>query len=300
MVTAMGHEHATSQRTWLSSPSSSSGDMWIDVNRRWMTHIWDSNRAPSSPYGLQRVEGRGWKVWMMMSAAPSLPLRKSLSSSTSSWMRLAVWIISVISAKRECSERRSLKEEGDTEGWKHPFRCNRTRACNNELVTVSDFLLPLSFSLHPFHLHPKAVSLFKKIDKNTSMILVFFVKDPQKLATVYTSHRIYSHLLLSSPIHSTCQPDHLKHPNSTPELTENDVRKRFIFQVCEEDIHIPPHPVSATHLSPASWAVARETRNTRAGRMRLPPAPKICSAADISMGWRAPTIWEQEGALVSV
>ena len=36
-------------------------------------------------------------------------------------------------------------------------------------------------------------------------------------------------------------------------------------------------------------AVARATRNTRAGRRRLPPAPKICSAAATSIGWRSPT-----------
>nr|GMD87567.1 hypothetical protein Iba_chr14bCG17010 [Ipomoea batatas] len=37
-------------------------------------------------------------------------------------------------------------------------------------------------------------------------------------------------------------------------------------------------------------AVARATRKTKAGLILFPPAPKICSAADIKTGFSAPTI----------
>jgi hypothetical protein len=37
-------------------------------------------------------------------------------------------------------------------------------------------------------------------------------------------------------------------------------------------------------------AVARATRKHSTGRSFLPPAPKICSAAAMSMGWREPTM----------
>jgi hypothetical protein len=39
--------------------------------------------------------------------------------------------------------------------------------------------------------------------------------------------------------------------------------------------------------------VALETRKTRAGRILFPPAPNICSAADIKTGFSAPTIYER-------
>lgn len=37
-------------------------------------------------------------------------------------------------------------------------------------------------------------------------------------------------------------------------------------------------------------AVALDAKKTKAGLVLLPPAPKICSAADIRTGFSAPTI----------
>lgn len=45
------------------------------------------------------------------------------------------------------------------------------------------------------------------------------------------------------------------------------------------------------YFNPASCAVALETRKTKAGLILFPPAPKSCSAADISSGFSAPTIY---------
>lgn len=45
-----------------------------------------------------------------------------------------------------------------------------------------------------------------------------------------------------------------------------------------------------TYFNPISSAVALDTRKTKAGLILLPPAPKICSAADIKTGFSAPTI----------
>lgn len=49
-----------------------------------------------------------------------LPLRMSLSSNTSSCIKLAVWIISMISAKRLCSTVSSLKYKKGII-WKYQF-----------------------------------------------------------------------------------------------------------------------------------------------------------------------------------
>ena len=46
-----------------------------------------------------------------------------------------------------------------------------------------------------------------------------------------------------------------------------------------------------THFSPTSSAVALETKNTKAGLILFPPAPNICSAADIRTGFSAPTTY---------
>lgn len=54
-------------------------------------------------------------------------------------------------------------------------------------------------------------------------------------------------------------------------------------------LEIPtPHP-GPTHMWPIVWAVARATKNTMTGRNFLPPAPKICSAAAMSIGCLLPT-----------
>lgn len=47
---------------------------------------------------------------------------------------------------------------------------------------------------------------------------------------------------------------------------------------------------SAAYFESANWAVALETKNTNAGLNFFPPAPNICSAADIKTGFSAPTI----------
>lgn len=44
------------------------------------------------------------------------------------------------------------------------------------------------------------------------------------------------------------------------------------------------------YFRPAISAVARETKKTKAGLILFPPAPKICSAADIKTGFSDPTI----------
>ena len=46
---------------------------------------------------------------------------------------------------------------------------------------------------------------------------------------------------------------------------------------------------SQAHLCCMNLLVARATRKTSIGLKRLPPAPKICSAAAISMGCLSPT-----------
>eukprot|EP00983_Pelagomonas_calceolata_P089204 1157290-Pelagomonas_calceolata.AAC.2 len=49
-----------------------------------------------------------------------------------------------------------------------------------------------------------------------------------------------------------------------------------------------------------SEAVARATRNTTIGRNFLPPAPKICSAAAISIGCLSPTTFFKFTFIVSM
>ena len=49
------------------------------------------------------------------------------------------------------------------------------------------------------------------------------------------------------------------------------------------------HPLPEAHLTPMPLQVARATKNTSIGRNFFPPAPKICCAAAMSMGWRSPT-----------
>lgn len=49
---------------------------------------------------------------------------------------------------------------------------------------------------------------------------------------------------------------------------------------------------SVPHFKREISAEALDTRNTKAGLTLLPPAPKICSAADIKTGFSAPTIWK--------
>lgn len=46
------------------------------------------------------------------------------------------------------------------------------------------------------------------------------------------------------------------------------------------------------YLKPPNWDVALETKKTKAGRNLFPPAPNICSEADIKTGFSAPTIWD--------
>lgn len=48
------------------------------------------------------------------------------------------------------------------------------------------------------------------------------------------------------------------------------------------------------HFKPTISAVALDTRNTKAGLILFPPAPKICSAADIKTGFSAPTIYKKK------
>lgn len=48
-----------------------------------------------------------------------------------------------------------------------------------------------------------------------------------------------------------------------------------------------------TYFSPPISAVALDTRNTNVGRILFPPAPNICSAADIKTGFSAPTIYQR-------
>lgn len=109
----------------------------------------------------------------------SLPLRMSLSSNTSSCIKLAVWIISIISAKRLCSLVSSLVIE-----------------CRVKI------LIPHNIS-----------------------------------------RSVHQQIKLQGP-----------------------------------------------HFKPTISAVALDTRNTKAGLILFPPAPKICSAADIKTGFSAPTI----------
>lgn len=48
------------------------------------------------------------------------------------------------------------------------------------------------------------------------------------------------------------------------------------------------------HFKPTISAVALDTRNTKAGLILFPPAPKICSKADIKTGFSAPTIYKKK------
>mmetsp|Transcript_28502 Transcript_28502/g.72513 ORF Transcript_28502/g.72513 Transcript_28502/m.72513 type:complete len:202 (+) Transcript_28502:1374-1979(+) len=79
-----------------------------------------------------------------------------------------------------------------------------------------------------------------------------------------------------------CLPRRISHSSSTSSCTRLAV---WIISTISASLRC----FSVMSGSFMRFAVALATRNTMTGRSFFPPAPKICSAAAMSIGWRLPT-----------